>query len=156
MKYHLKKHCLAVLGLCIFNSVLNMAWASGDGEELASYMGMLQRLTHKLSLSAAAGNTELVGFYLHESEELLEDIQKEVPEYEAMPIALLVERISLPAYQGLETLLAKKDTEITAKALKKASESVIDSCNQCHQATKHGFIKITTSTNNPFNQDFKP
>jgi hypothetical protein len=114
-------------------------------------MGELQRLTHKLALSADAGNAELIRFYLYESLELLDEIQTDIPLYDDLPIALLIDQLARPAYgQIAEKLSAGKVTVADV-------EAVVDSCNQCHASTQHPFIKITADTSvNPFSQDFQP
>ena len=123
--------------------------------ELALLMGDLQRLTHKMALSANEGNAELTAFYLHESTEQLKAIQEQAPEYENKPIAMLVARLALPAYDQLKEASAQ-DTPDKERMLA-GLDIVIQSCNQCHVATQHQFIKITRGTEvNPFNQSFKP
>jgi len=59
-------------------------------------------------------------------------------------------------HECLEALVGDPKT-VDKESLKTAFADLIDSCNQCHQTTQHGFIKITDfSNNNPFNQDFSP
>ena len=130
--------------------------AGPAAEELAPYMASLQILTHKLSLAAAAGNRELTEFYLYESVTLYKEIQEDVPEYRSLPIAQLVESLALPAYEPLlEQMVAEGARANKTRAIDVGP--VIGSCNQCHEATKHAFIKITdNSASNPFNQDFRP
>ncbi len=123
-------------------------------EELAAYMSQLQIYTHKLSLSLDAGNKELGAFYFHESLALLDEIQEKVPEYEGIPVAVYVDRYGLPAYEGLRQELRK--SEIDRNALNKGMDAVIKSCNTCHAASQHGFIKIKRNSVNPFYQDFAP
>jgi hypothetical protein len=121
--------------------------------ELALLMGDLQRLTHKLALSADAGNAELAAFYLHESQEQLRKIQTEAPEYENLPIALLIDRLANPAYVPLQSAVTAKD----AKRMREGIHGIIQACNACHTATQHAFIRITPGTEvNPFNQSFAP
>ncbi len=125
-----------------------------DAPELALLMGDLQRLTHKMALSADAGNAALAAFYLHESLEQLTTIQREVPEYEGQPVAALIDRIALPSYETL-----RKSTAASAgrETLNADVLGVIQSCNACHAATTHGIIRITPGTEiNPFNQSFAP
>ena len=126
--------------------------------ELAPYMGELQMLTHKLSLSVGSGHFDLIRFYAYESIESLKGIQSEVPEYDGQPIALLVERLGLPPYQ---TLLAAVESEAALEraradgSLDAAMSGVVGGCNDCHAATSHGFIRITDERKrNPFNQSF--
>lgn len=121
--------------------------------ELALLMGELQRLTHKMALSADAGNAELANFYMHESLEQMQKIQTEVPEYEGQPVALLMDRMGLPAYATMQEAVNAKDKQRMLAAL----DTVIQSCNACHAATLHPFIRITRGTEvNPFNQSFQP
>jgi len=133
-----------------------MPLANGtDAPELALLMGDLQRLTHKLALSADAGNAELAAFYLHESLEQLQTIQKEAPEYERLPIALLIDRLGLPAYEALQAAVTEKPAK--RERLLQGLDAVVQSCNTCHMATQHGFLRITRGTEvNPFNQSFAP
>lgn len=123
--------------------------------ELAPYMGEMQTLTHKLSLSIEASNPKLARFYAYELKVILETTQNEVPEYDGQPIALLIERITLPVVDDLASALARDDA--AQKELADGLDSVIDSCNECHTATLHEFIKITRGSGvNPFAQDFTP
>jgi len=125
--------------------------------ELAPFMGELQRLTHKLSLSVAAGNRELAGFYAYESIELLREIQRQLPEYEGQPVALLIDRLMMPRMEALQTGLARPAAADSAPATEAALAGVIESCNECHRSTGHGFLRITSGRDvNPFNQDFAP
>lgn len=121
--------------------------------ELALLMGDLQRLTHKLALSADAGNAELAAFYLHESQEQLRKIQSEAPEYENIPVALLIDRLAHPAYAPMQDAVKAKDVN----RMREGMNTIVQACNACHTATQHGFIRITQGTEvNPFNQSFAP
>lgn len=125
--------------------------------ELALLMATLQTLTHKLALSADAGNARLAGFYVHESLEQLQEIQRRAPEYESLPIAVLIERMALPAYADLQKLTEPDATGSSREALLAGIDRVIESCNLCHVTTQRGFIRITRGTDvNPFNQSFQP
>lgn len=123
--------------------------------ELATSMGELQRLTHKLALSADAGNFPLVELYAHESLLQIRKIQAEVPEYEGQPVALLIDRMGLPGYEAIQKAIADRtnDPEILVRAV----GQLVQSCNACHAATQRGAIRITLGTDhNPFNQSFAP
>jgi hypothetical protein len=123
--------------------------------ELAAYMGELQRLTHKLALSADAGNLPLVEMYAHESLLQIQKIQAEVPEYEGQPVALLIDRMGLPGFEAIEKAVANRTND--PKVLVPAVEQLVQSCNTCHVAVQRGAIRITLGTNhNPFNQSFAP
>ncbi|GAB3382525.1 hypothetical protein NCG89_12400 [Spongiibacter taiwanensis] len=120
--------------------------------ELAPYMTELQQLTHKLSLSVAAKNPALAEFYLYESLQVINTIQEQVPEYRGIAVAVLLDQIARPHYDGLTQALAQPDTARWQPSV----NALIDSCNQCHQATQHGLIKIRLNPNNPYLQDFRP
>ena len=123
--------------------------------ELATMMGELQRLTHKMALATDAENPALAAFYMHESIAQLEAIQRDSPEYEGQPVALLVDRIALPAYQTFGKSLATRPVD--RERMLDALDGVIGSCNRCHESTGHGIIRITRGTEvNPFNQSFEP
>lgn len=123
--------------------------------ELASYMGELQRYTHKLALSADAGNFPLVEMYAHESLLQMQKIQAEVPEYEGQPIALLIDRMGLPGFEAIRKAVADQSSD--PKVLVPAVEQLVQSCNTCHAAVQRGAIQITLGTDkNPFNQSFAP
>lgn len=128
---------------------------ASDEAELALLMGDLQRLTHKMALSANEGNAELAAFYLHESLEQLQAIQEQAPVYEDQPVALLIDRIALPAYEPIRE--AVKARPVDRERMLGALDGVIASCNQCHTTAHQPLIKITRGTEvNPFNQSFKP
>lgn len=119
--------------------------------ELAAYMNNLQRWSHKLLLSAQAENEEVSEFYLHELEEQVEEIQADVPEYEGYAIADLTETILVPQLDSLHTAMEGNSWATIHERL----DGVIQACNQCHEATDHGFIQITADPGpNPYNQRF--
>lgn len=137
---------VANLGWWVHSST---AWAQIGpdrlGPSLSELMGEMQRLTHKLVLSANAGNTELVEFYLHELEESSERIQAEFEAYDGHQIASLMAAMLDPQIERLEAQEPPADEAIG---------QLIDACNQCHVATEHGFIRIVERGDNPYMQAF--
>ena len=124
------------------------ALASGAG--LAERMAHLQRHAHKLQLSVEANNPRLVGFYIHEIEELAEAIRDEIPSYDDHPVGQLTAEMLLPAVEALESPVEAGDWDAAGDAFDK----LIATCNACHDATEHGYIRIRKAQGNPFNQDF--
>ncbi|MGM0546344.1 MAG: hypothetical protein ACQEST_06440 [Bacteroidota bacterium] len=119
--------------------------------ELAVVMSQLQTHTHKFALSVDAENHELASFYMHEMEESTETITEEVPTYEGHDIAGLMEQYLEPQMESTEEALEEKDWE----KVRNQTIDLVDSCNSCHAASDHGFVKITSGFDkNPFNQDF--
>ena len=140
----------AVIRILVFLVTLSPAFASelGDEPPLAALMGQLQVYLHKLDLSVQGNNTELAAFYQHELEEVTEEIVDDVPEYDGFAISELTSQMLVPRIESLERALA------SGGDLRKEMQLLISTCNACHAATDHGFIKITSATSNPFNQDF--
>ena len=127
--------------------------------ELAPYMTRLQTLTHKLSLSVEHSNHRLAEFYLYESLEALEDIKTDVPLYRGHLIAVLTDQLTTPAYKLLLKAIEEDKAEevLTNKRSAAAFTTLVNTCNQCHVATQHEFLKIAVPKGvNPFLQDFKP
>lgn len=118
---------------------------------LAIQMKYIQHWTHKLGLSVEAQNAELVEFYHHELEEGTEELIASIKEYDGYPIAELAESMLLPELKAFESAEESGDwNQIT-----QAYQTIIASCNSCHQASAHGYIKIVDGFgNNPFIQDF--
>ena len=123
--------------------------AKADNVELVEAMSALQYFTHKTSLAVDARNAPLAAFYAHELEEILEQLES-VESYHGHPIAKLVEAMLVPSFEQLESAVkAEQWTQSSA-----AVDRLIDSCNQCHSATQHGFIQIERTTHNPYFQTF--
>lgn len=90
-------------------------------------------------------------FYLHELEEQVEELQADVPEYEGYAIGDLTETTLVPQINSLHVAVEEGDWPVIYERL----EATIQACNQCHEATDHGFIQITAEPGpNPYNQQF--
>ncbi|NGP89132.1 hypothetical protein [Fodinibius halophilus] len=125
--------------------------AKKDTPELADAMGQLQYYTHKYTLAVDAQNHELATFYFHEVRAAADGIKKNIPGYEGYDIARFMKLFLDPTIEPVETALANKNwEEVRAKTIE-----MVNSCNSCHNATSHGFVKVTPGfDNNPYNQDF--
>jgi hypothetical protein len=118
--------------------------------ELATTMGHLQRHTHKLMLSVDAENAALAAFYLHEVEEIAEQLEALFPEHDGVPVAELASELLEPRIVALNGALEGGDWELARDGL----AGLVDGCNACHQAAAHDFIRVELTTANPFNQSF--
>ena len=139
------KSILCAAGITLFCQPL----FAGD-VELAEMMGKMQYFTHKATLSIQEKNQPLADFYLHELEEMIEAVE-EVKSYDGHPIGQLTKSMLVPSFEALEK-------QVKAGKMKVADEAIqrmIFSCNACHQATAHGFIKIKLNRENTYMQDFK-
>ncbi len=125
--------------------------ASQDTPELADAMGQLQYYTHKYALALEAENHELATFYFHEVRASADGIKENIPGYEGYDIARFMKLFLDPTIEPVETALANRNWE----EARKRTIQMIDACNACHNATSHGFVKITPGfEDNPYNQDF--
>lgn len=125
--------------------------AKQDVPELADAMGQLQTYFHKYALAVDAKNHELATFYFHEVRASADGIKKNIPGYEGYDIARFMNTFLDPTIEPVEKALANKNWE----QVRKRTIQVVQACNSCHNATSHGFVKITPGfDNNPFNQDF--
>ncbi len=120
-------------------------------DELVELMGAIQTHTHKLQLSLDHGNTALAAFYVHEVEELLEELQG-VEEYDGHPIGQLAGAMLVPVIGRLETAVDGGNVDAAHREL----DALISACNACHIATNHGFIVIARNSANPYLQSFEP
>lgn len=125
--------------------------AAQEHVELALMMKDIQYFTHKLGLALQADNHKLANFYVHELEEGLGEVY-EVKEYDKLPIGATAKKIMPSAFEALDTVVVN---DKKAKDALPQYEALLKACNQCHNATQHGFIRLVVPTNNPFNQDFR-
>ncbi len=126
--------------------------SASDGEvELLDNMSLLQYLSHKATLSIDARNRELADFYVHELEEAVEETES-VDSYDGHAIGELAGAMLRPALESLEGALDQDDWSDVSQAL----DTMIQSCNSCHQATEHAYVRIQRNSDNPWMQDFSP
>ena len=125
--------------------------AKQDVPELADAMGQLQYYMHKYALAVDAKNHELASFYFHEVRASADGIQQNIPGYEGYDIGRFMKMFLQPKLPPIQTALANKNwEEIRARTVE-----MVKSCNSCHNATSHGFVKVEAGfDNNPYNQDF--
>jgi hypothetical protein len=121
--------------------------------EVAVVMGRIQRFHQKFWLSARAGNTDLVKFYLHEMEEGMEEVANAGIVEEGIDVSANMRAYGLKVVEHLEEVLEKEGVEaMTAQA-----ELLVNSCNSCHKASGYEMIRIRVPQNVDFpDQDFAP
>jgi hypothetical protein len=121
--------------------------------ELGKAMGYLQRFTEKLYWAGEAQNWELANFYAHETEEILTEIIEHKPIKKGKEIAPLVMQMAVPALENVEKAIEAADSTAFLTAYK----SLIQTCNACHSATEHGFIRLQVPSQNGYQgQNFSP
>ena len=118
--------------------------------DLAVLMGELQRHSMKLGYSIENENPQLAGFYAHEVEEVLESVEQ-IESHDGVPISAPARGTVTPALEALEAALSTGDWNAATVRYR----ALIAACNDCHEATQHGFIAITEPPQPPpFNQSF--
>jgi len=124
---------------------LNNSYSPGFGD----LMGSIQNHHAKLWFAGTNENWKLAEFEIHEIQEALEDIKKfNSNRPETQSIAMIN-----PAMDSIINAITQKNPQ----QFKSSFNLLTNSCNSCHQATKHEFNVITIPTEPPFsNQDFKP
>lgn len=122
---------------------LDSAYTPGLGE----FMSGIQVHHEKLWFAGKAANWELADFELGEIKESLDDIRHyctDRPEVASLPMIL-------PPLDSLAAAVKKQDPA----AFKSGFTLLTTTCNNCHQATKHGYNVIQVPTTPPFsNQVF--
>jgi hypothetical protein len=123
-----------------------------ENVEVAEYMGKLQTYATKLYFSGINNNKALTEFYLHETEEVMEELVDANAMDEGLNISKLMDTYG-------ESLVESIQKQIKNEGLVNFNNhytNLINSCNACHIQSGHEFIKIIQPQNNPFvNQDFK-
>ena len=135
-----------------FCSIISFnVYANGEEEvELAHIMASMQYFFHKTGLAVNSGNHELIEFYAHELEEIIEKVEH-VESYDGFPIGKLTKKILLPVFEEFEAKIAAGDRD----GIKSSFNNLIGSCNKCHESTGHKFIKIENNETNPYMQRFE-
>jgi hypothetical protein len=126
---------------------------SDEKVELSVPMGALQRFADKLYFAGQRESWDLAAFYVHELEEVTESLLAPGAVADGIILAPLVEAMLLPPLATLAEAVKQRD----AAAFGARYGAVVNGCNACHQATRHGFIRITVPERSMFeNQSFLP
>lgn len=127
------------------------SFAGESGGDFVSYMSRMQYFAHKLGLAVSADNPVLQGYYVHEVEEIIEQVTQ-VEQYKGIPVGQLIRDTLIPTFELLEDTIEKGD----AAATDAAYDKLLEACNACHKAADHAYIHIQRRMDNPYMQDFAP
>jgi len=122
---------------------------ASDEVDLVRHMATLQYMSHKANLAVEARNKPLANFYVHEIEEIIEDLET-VETFDGYAIGTLVKKLLTPSFEALEDSVKAGNWE----AADEDFDKLVASCNSCHKTTDHGYIHIVRSSVNPFMQSF--
>jgi hypothetical protein len=145
---------LALLTLAACTRPLANDTHEAEEHDLVHSMAMMQRWLDKTGRAAAEENWPLADFYLHELEETTDDLVAAQVVYHDQPVSVLTATMLVPAIEALEEA-AKAENSVLFRS---RYETLVLTCNACHDATGYGFIRITLPdpSVNPWNQDFRP
>jgi hypothetical protein len=121
--------------------------------ELAHSMGRFQLYANKLWFSGKEGNWSLAGFYVHEIEENMEEIEASSLVENGQNVSELIRSFGLEPLSEVSTAIEKKEIH----SFELAYENMLTYCNACHVATGKPYIKIKTPETPTFdNQIYTP
>jgi hypothetical protein len=106
--------------------------------ELAQIMLRMQMHMDKLHFALQLKNEPLSAFYVHELGEALDEIVEANLKEDNVDLSPLVKTMVTPKLKTLSQNIATANYTLAGSTYLELMES----CNSCHQATKHGFIRI--------------
>lgn len=121
-----------------------------DEIPLIYHMSFISRYTQKLYFAGDAENWELADIYNHEIEEISEDIVARGEMHDGIDVSQLMESMLLPQVERVEEAIDAGDRRMFLDRY----NVMIQSCNNCHQSSDYGAVKVTVPESNAFNQDF--
>lgn len=122
----------------------------GETVPLIYHMSFMQRYSTKLYFAGMEENWGLADIYAHEIEELMETIISENHMDDEVDVSGLLETMLPPEIEKIESAIDARDKDM----FEENYQTMVRTCNQCHQAANYGLVKITVPEVNPYNQDF--
>jgi len=113
-----------------------------EEHELAVYMQRLQWYSNKLYFAGKSENSRLTEFYLHELEEVMEEVVEAKIIDEGKNISTMMETYGLSIVERASTQMPGAAEEDFLKQY----HALTESCNSCHVVSDHKFIKIIEPT----------
>lgn len=157
-----------LMGACVISMVgtalLPVAGIADEKEPAAAprpyvlldVMHQFQRYADKLYFSGEALNWELADWYLWKLEAAALPVIKgrvepyRTERYDARP---LMEAMIIPAIRAVGSAIDRKSD----RDFLRTYQSLVQTCNACHAATEHAFVKIVVPTAPIYtNQDYAP
>lgn len=123
---------------------------SEDSIPLIYHMSFIQRYATKLYFSGMEENWGLADIYAHELEEISEVIVDGMHMDDGVNVSSLMETMLPPQIEAIEEAIDEQDRAV----FEERYQNMVQTCNQCHQASDYGLVKVTVPETNPFAQDF--
>ncbi len=119
---------------------------------LGEMMGYMQRYADKLWFAGEARNWELAEFYRGEIAETEEGIGQAHVTKDGIEVSKLISTMFPPAFDAVSKAVIAHDPV----QFRQSYQTMVGTCNACHEASKHGFIQIATPIGAPtyWNQSF--
>jgi hypothetical protein len=156
---------LAVVGILVFAAIANAEdvkraapapkeqRADSFTPDLGDIMALMQLRHIKLAFAGSLANWSLASYEVGEMRKSFETTAQMFPEFQSVPVAQLIERVSDPELKKIEEAVRNRDTAAFSASLR----SLTAACNSCHESSNVGFIVIRIPTSSPFsNQLFAP
>ncbi|MEX0845389.1 MAG: hypothetical protein WD022_08900 [Balneolaceae bacterium] len=121
-----------------------------DTVPLIYHMSFMQRYATKLYFSGMAENWGLADIYAHEIEELAEVIIEGNHVDDEVNVSELLETMLPPEIEQIELAIDAKDKAM----FERNYQTMIRTCNKCHQSANYGLVNVTVPETNPYAQDF--
>jgi len=119
---------------------------------LGENMGYMQRYAEKLWYAGEAGNWALAGFYRDEIAETQEGIVRAHVTADGIDVSRRLSAMLPPSVEAVGRAVAARDPA----QFRQSYQAMVDTCNACHAASQHGFIRIAVPAGAPvhWNQSF--
>ncbi|HEY8991430.1 MAG TPA: hypothetical protein VIM46_05610 [Luteolibacter sp.] len=119
---------------------------------LGEQMGYMQRYADKLWFAGKQGNWELAKFYQGEITETAEDIAHAKVVKDGIAVGSLLGSRLPPVVEMVDQAVEEKDPV----KFEAGYRAMVESCNACHAATEHAFIRVAVPAGPPahWNQEF--
>ncbi|MCB0794344.1 MAG: hypothetical protein KDB88_06370 [Flavobacteriales bacterium] len=118
--------------------------------ELAVMMGRLHHFAMKLHAAGSANDLELARFYHHEMHEVFEGLEDGRIMDEGKDISALVAQYGRPSLDAMGAHLQEEDSA----GFSAMYDGLLQSCNACHAASDHAFIRVVAPVRVPNGQVF--
>lgn len=137
---------ISVFESCQTSPAINQAASLRPDTHLGELMGQMQYYTVKLGLSLQHKNQPLASFYMNEVNQTYQDIVDKKITNGTFNVSDMIQQLLSSSKDRMEKAITKNDTA----HFEDSYRLLVNSCNNCHRETNHGFIVIQ-EPNEPFN-----
>lgn len=117
---------------------------------LIYHMSFMQQYVTKLYFSGMEENWGLADIYAHEIEEITETLISEEHVDDGINVSELLANMLSPQLEQIESAIDAENKDLFEGNF----QTMVQTCNQCHQAADYELVKVKIPETNPFAQDF--